>query len=61
MKKHIVSDPLKYYICDRGAQYRSYDYQDLLEKFNILHSMSAPGTQQIIQSLNRSIGQLNVN
>ena len=66
MKKHIVSDPLKYYTdtlpnyihSDRGPQYRSYDYQDLLEKFNIQHSMSAPGTpvdNAVIESFHKTI------
>ena len=66
MKKHIVIDPIKSYKgnlpeivhSDRGSQYRSYDYRDLLESRGIIHSMSEPGTpvdNAVIESYLRSI------
>lgn len=66
MKKHIVIDPIKNYKgnlpeiihSDRGSQYRSYDYRDLLESKGIIHSMSEPGTpvdNAVIESYHRSI------
>ncbi len=66
MKKHLVIDPIKTYKgvlpemihSDRGSQYRSYDYRDLLEDKNILHSMSEPGTpvdNAVIESYHKSI------
>lgn len=66
MKKSIVLNPLTSYPgrlpkmihSDRGSQYRSYDYQELLEKYYIIHSMSEPGTpvdNAVIESYHRSI------
>lgn len=66
MRKSIVMDPLEGYKgkhpntihSDRGSQYRSYAYQELLEKYHILHSMSEPGTpvdNAMIESYHRSI------
>jgi len=66
MRKDIVINPLKYYKgtlpkmihSDRGSQYRSYDYQELLEIHGITHSMSEPGTpvdNAVIESYHRSI------
>lgn len=66
MKKHIVIDPIRNYKgslpeiihSDRGSQYRSYDYRDLLESKRITHSMSEPGTpvdNAVIESYHKSI------
>jgi putative transposase len=52
MRKHLVINPLLKYSgkmpdaihSDRGSQYRSYDYRDLLKENNIVHCMSEPGT-----------------
>lgn len=66
MRKSIVIDPLMRYQgkypgiihSDRGSQYRSYAYQELLENHQILHSMSEPGTpvdNAVIESFHRSI------
>jgi putative transposase len=52
MRKHLVINPLLIYSgempdtihSDRGSQYRSYDYRDLLKENNIVHCMSEPGT-----------------
>ena len=66
MKKSIVMDPLIHYQgtlpeiihSDRGSQYRSYAYQELLEDHHIVHSMSEPGTpvdNAVIESYHRSI------
>lgn len=66
MRKHLVIDPLLKYSgkmpdaihSDRGSQYRSYAYRDLLEANDIIHSMSEPGTpvdNAVIESFHRSI------
>ncbi|WP_277491664.1 MULTISPECIES: IS3 family transposase [unclassified Breznakia] len=66
MKMHIVIDPLVEYIGklptiihgDRGSQYTSHRYQELLENKDIKHSMSAPGTpadNAVIESFHKSI------
>lgn len=66
MRKSMVMDPLRQYKgrlpdlihSDRGSQYRSYAYQELLEERSILHSMSEPGTpvdNAVIESYHRSI------
>lgn len=66
MKKKIVLDPIREYRGelpkiihgDRGSQYTSYAYSELLEKHGIQHSMSAPGTpvdNAVIESFHRSI------
>jgi putative transposase len=66
MKKHIVIDPIEKYRwklpdvihSDRGSQYRSYAFRDLLEANGIIHSMSEPGTpvdNAVIESFHRSI------
>lgn len=66
MRKSIVMDPLNQYKgkypdiahSDRGSQYRSYAFQELLEKYHITHSMSEPGTpvdNAVIESYHRSI------
>jgi len=66
MKTHIVIDPLKQYDgtlpdiihSDRGGQYRSYAYRDLLEAKDIQHSMSQPGTpvdNAVVESFYKSI------
>lgn len=66
MRKSIVLNPLTSYPgrlpkmihSDRGSQYRSYDYQELLEEYFITHSMSEPGTpvdNAVIESYHRSI------
>jgi len=66
MKKHIVIEPLERYQgklpdvvhSDRGSQYRSYAYRDLLESNGIIHSMSEPGTpvdNAVIESFHKSI------
>lgn len=52
MKKVIAIDPIAQHqgkhtdiiYSDRCSQYRSYAYQELLEKHHIQHSMSEPGT-----------------
>lgn len=66
MRKDIVIHPLKTYSgklpqmihSDRGSQYRSYAYQELLDDHGITHSMSEPGTpvdNAVIESYHRSI------
>lgn len=66
MKKRIVISPLEMYQgnkpqiihSDRGSQYRSHEYRDLLEKEQIIHSMSEPGTpvdNAVIESFHKSI------
>lgn len=66
MKKAIVLDPLishegslpEMIHSDRGSQYRSHAYQELLESHGITHSMSEPGTpvnNAVIESYHRSI------
>lgn len=66
MRKEIVLNPIKSYKnqlpdiihSDRGSQYRSYAYQDLLESYKIRHSMSQPGTpvdNAVIESFHRTI------
>ena len=66
MKQEIVIQPLKDYRgklpkmihSDRGSQYRSFAYQELLENSGIDHSMSEPGTpvdNAVVESYHRSI------
>lgn len=66
MKRSIVINPIKNYSgklplyvhSDRGSQYRSSDYRDLLEDKKIIHSMSRPGTpvdNAVIESFHKSI------
>lgn len=66
MKKSIVIDPLVDYKgkypdfihSDRGSQYRSYAFQEVLEKHGIVHSMSEPGTpvdNAVVESYHRTI------
>jgi len=66
MKKELVLEPLKRYDgryptiihSDRGSQYTSYAYAELLEEKSILHSMSQPGTpvdNAVIESFHNSI------
>lgn len=66
MKKEIVVRPLQIYKgefptvihSDRGSQYRSLSYQELLTDHHITHSMSQPGTpvdNAVIESFHRSI------
>lgn len=66
LKIHIVIDPLLQYDGklptiihgDRGSQYTSHRYQELLESKEIQHSMSAPGTpvdNAVIESFHKSI------
>ena len=66
MKKHLVLDPLEKYVgkypkiihSDRGSQYRSYAYRELLESNHIQHSMSEPGTpvdNAVIESYHKTI------
>lgn len=64
--KKIVIHPLQIYKgelpaaihSDRGSQYRSLSYQELLTDHHITHSMSQPGTpvdNAVIESFHRSI------
>jgi len=49
---------------DRGSQYRSYAYRDLLEANDIIHAMSEPGTpvdNAVIESFHRSIKRKLIN
>lgn len=66
MRKDIINDPQRKYkgkmpniiYSDRGLQYRSFSYQDILNKNNICHSMSDPGTpvdNVVVESYCRSI------
>lgn len=66
MKKDIVIDPLKNYNgklpdvvhSDRGSQYTSHEYTQLLQDNSIIHSMSKPGTpvdNAVIESFHNSI------
>jgi putative transposase len=66
MKKHIVIDPIETYRwklpdvihSDRGSQYRSYAFRDLLEANGIIQQVSEPGTpvdNAVIESFHRSI------
>lgn len=66
MRKSIVIRPIEKYHgklpkiihSDRGSQYRSLDFQALLESRQILHSMSYPGTpvdNAVIESYHKSI------
>lgn len=66
MKKEIVIHPLQIYKgelptvihSDRGSQYQSLSYQELLTDHHITHSMSQPGTpvdNAVIESFHRSI------
>lgn len=66
MSKEIVIQPLEQYKgylpsvvhSDRGSQYRSCNYQELLTEKQMTHSMSHPGTpvnNAVIESFHRSI------
>jgi putative transposase len=66
MKKEIVIHPLKIYKgelpavihSDRGSQYRSLSYQELLTDHHITHSVSQTGTpvdNAVIEAFHRSI------
>ena len=66
MRKEILIQQLERYNgslssvvhSDRGSQYRSHNYQELLTEKQITHSMSHPGTpidNAVIESFHRSI------
>lgn len=66
MRKSIVIEPIEKHRgqmpevthSDQGSQYRSYAYQELLEKQGITHSMSEAGTpvdNAVVESYHRSI------
>ncbi len=69
MRKSVVIEPLINILkkknmlgciihTDRGSQYRSYEYKELLEKNQINHSMSKPGTpldNAVIESFYKTV------